>query len=212
MSLETILSERETLLSNVEEDKSEIADIELKMSAISDEQLSPIEQEIQQKQNELDRIKKMSGYSDLSNKKKDLNKGIEKKLKDSKMFVYKYLAQHILNKKRFYNKWSKLFVSDKEPLQYKIEGVIEGKEKEFLEFIISLDNNTLRSLLWTTGYKPQEIGPDYPTLEFLNIGEKYPQFGEKAKFYFLISNFFFSTKLPEKDRDVYKRIDGFFGV
>ena len=184
MSLETILSERETLLSNVEEDKSEIADIELKMS----------------------------GYSDLSNKKKDLNKGIEKKLKDSKMFVYKYLAQHILNKKRFYNKWSKLFVSDKEPLQYKIEGVIEGKEKEFLEFIISLDNNTLRSLLWTTGYKPQEIGPDYPTLEFLNIGEKYPQFGEKAKFYFSISNYFFSTKLPEKDRDFYKRIDGFFGV
>ena len=50
MSLETILSERETLLSNVEEDKSEIADIELKMSAISDEQLSSIEQEIQQKQ------------------------------------------------------------------------------------------------------------------------------------------------------------------
>ena len=92
MSLETILSERETLLSNVEEAKSEIADIELKMSAISDEQLSPIEQEIQQKQNELDRIKKMSGYSDLSNKKKDLNKGIEKKLKDSKMFVYKYLV------------------------------------------------------------------------------------------------------------------------
>ena len=127
------------------------------------------------------------------------------------MFVYKYLAQHILDKKKFYNKWSKLFVSDKEPLQYKIEGVIEGKEKDFLEFIVNLDNQVLRSLLWTTGYRPQEMGSDYPTLELLNIGEKYPQYGEKSKFYFSISNYFFSTEIPEKDRDVYKRIDKFFG-
>ena len=56
MSLEAILSERENRLSNIEKDKSEIADIDLKMSAISDEQLSPLEKEIEKKQNELENV------------------------------------------------------------------------------------------------------------------------------------------------------------
>lgn len=210
MSISTILAERETLLKHVEEVKSEVANIESEMSVIAENQLNPIEKEIKAKQEELENTKKSSGYSNLLSRKKDLDRDIEKKLHNSKMFIYKYLAQHILDKKKFYNKWSKLLVSDKESLKYHIEGVIEGKEKEFLEFIIALDNATLISMLWTTGYQSQEFGPDYPTLEFLKIGEKYPQFGANAKFYFSISNYYFSTKIPEKDRDVYKRIDKFF--
>lgn len=210
MSISAILVERENLLKRVEEIKSEVSNIESEMSVISENQLSPIEREIKAKQDELENTKKVSGYSGLLSRKKDLDRDIEKKLHNSKMFIYKYLAQHILDKKKFYNKWSKLLVSDREPLKYRIEGVAEGKEKEFLEFIITLDNATLISMLWTTGYQSQEFGPDYPTLEFLKVGEKYPQFGKDAKFYFSISNYYFSTKIPEKDRDIYKRIDKFF--
>lgn len=211
MSLKDILSERESILKKIEISKSEISDIEVKMSVISDEQLSPILAEIKKKQDDLEHTKEVSGYFDLENRKKELNQDIEKELSNSKMFVYKYLAQFLLEKKKFYNKWSKLFVSTSEVLKYRIEGVLEGKEEDFLKFIVNTDNQTLKSLMWLTGYESQEIGPDYPTLEFLNVGEKYPQFGEKARFYFSISNYFFSTNLPEKERDVYKRIDKFFG-
>ena len=212
MSLNSILSERQTLLTNIKDKESAVEDIYSHMRDISKEQLNPLMEEIKQKQSELEHIKVVSGYIDLQNQTKELKQHIEQELKDSKMFVYKYLAQHILDKKAFYNKWSKLFISDKEPLKYRIEGVIPGKEKEFLEFVSKLDNHSLRSILWTTGYKAQEIGPDYPTLELLRIGKKYPQFGENAKLYFSISNYFFSTEIPEEDRDVYKRIDKFFGT
>jgi hypothetical protein len=210
MSINNIIAEKDNLLKHVEEIKSEVSKIEAEMAGISENQLNIIEAEIKIKQEELENVKKSSKYYDLLSRKKNLDMNIEKELHNSKMFIYKYLAQRILDKKKFYNKWSKLLVSDKEPLKYRIEGVTEGKEKEFLEFILTLDNATLISMLWTTGYCFQEFGPDYPTLEFLKIGEKYPQFGSEARFYFSISNYYFSTKIPEKDRDIYKRIDKFF--
>lgn len=126
------------------------------------------------------------------------------------MFVYRYLAQYLLNKKKFYNKWSKLFKSDSDSLKYHIDNVKEGKEKEFLHFIVNLDNKTLSSLLWNTGYQYFDDGHDRPTWEVLKVGKKYPQFGENAEFYFSISNYFFSIDLPKEERDVYKRIDKFF--
>ena len=105
MSLEHILSERSELLERVEKGKSEISSINTEMTSIYNSQLSPIISEIEEKQKELESVKGFSGYFDLENKKKDLEKKIREELDDSKMFVYRYLAQYLLNKKKFYNKW-----------------------------------------------------------------------------------------------------------
>ena len=210
MSLEHILSERSELLERLEKGKSEISSINTEITDIYNSQLSPIISEIEEKQKELERVKDSSGYFDLENKKKDLENKISEELDYSKMFVYRYLAQYLLNKKKFYNKWSKLFKSDSDSLKYHIDNVKEGKEGEFLRFIANLDNKTLCSLLWNTGYQYFDDGHDRPTWEVLKVGKKYPEFGENAEFYFSISNYFFSTDLPKKERDVYKRIDQFF--
>ena len=210
MSLESILSERHELLERVEKGKSEISSINTEMTNIYNSQLSPIISEIEEKQKELEKKKGVSGYSDLESRKSRLENKISEELDYSKMFVYRYLAQYLLNKKKFYNKWSKLFKSDSDSLKYHIDNVKEGKEGEFLRFIANLNNKTLCSLLWNTGYQYFDDGHDHPTWEVLKVGKKYPEFGENSEFYFSISNYFFSTDLPKEERDVYKRIDKFF--
>ena len=80
MSLESILSERSELLEKVENEKSEISSIKAKMTDIHNSQLSPIIAEIEDKQKELENFKSVSGYSDLANRERRLEKKISEEL------------------------------------------------------------------------------------------------------------------------------------